>query len=242
MDSYYEYPQAAQERADSYKSYVMNVFVTMGTGLLITALVSWFLYRNIVSGGFMLNLIANGGYIAVFAPIILQIVLTIALSAGLRKFSLVTVTVLFYLYAALTGFSFSLIFLAYDIGTISLAFGYTAVMFGACLFCARFLKVDMTRFGGILLGALIALVIASVAAIFIPALRDSLLLTYAGIIIFALYTAYDMKKLKDYYYAADFEGTEMSRKYGIYGAFQLYLDFINLFIRILELVSRSRKD
>ncbi len=244
MESYnnYDYTPVSESRADTYQQYVMNVFVTMLAGLVVTAVISWLMYRSILSGGAVYRILVNGGTIAIFAPFILQLVITFALVAGLRKFSLGTVTVLFYLYAALTGVTFSVIFLAYDIGTITLAFGYTALMFGACVFCARFLKVDMTKFGGILLGALIALVIASVAAIFIPALRDSLILTYAGIVIFALYTAYDMKKLKDYYYAADFEGTEMSRKYGIYGAFQLYLDFINLFIRILQLISRNRRN
>ena len=236
----YGFPKTLEEQKESFSHYVLNVFITMGSGLLLTALISWFVYRNIMSGGMFYNMLVSGGNVAVFAPLVIQLILTIAMTAGLRKFKLATVTLLFYGYAALTGVSFSVIFLAYDIGTISLAFVYTAIMFGACVFAGKVLKVDLSRFRGILFGALIALVIASVAAFFIPALRDSLILCYAGIVIFALYTTYDMQRLKSFYYAADYEGAEMSKKYGIYGAFQLYLDFINLFLRILQILGNAK--
>ena len=235
----YQNPAMMDEQRETFSQYVASVFTTMFIGLLVTAGISWLIYRNIMSGGFFFRMLIQGGNIAVFAPVVLQLVLTIVFMTGLRKFSLTTVSILFYGYAALTGVSFSIIFLAYDIGTITLAFVYTAVMFGVCVFAGKVLKVDLSRFRNILFSALIVLVLASAGAFFIPALRDSLFLTYAGIVLFAVYTTYDMQRLKHYYYAGDFEGTEMSKKYGIYGAFQLYLDFINLFLRILQLLSRS---
>ena len=88
-------------------------------------------------------------------------------------------------------------------------------------------NVDLTKYQGILLGGLFALIIASVVSIFIPALRNNLLIAYLGLFIFMIYTAFDIQRIKQFYYMTA-DGTDQRDKLAIYGALQLYLDFVNI--------------
>ena len=85
------------------------------------------------------------------------------------------------------------------------------------------------------------MVIATIASMFIPALRESLFISYIGVILFLFLTAWDMQKIKSYYYGTQGGVGQMGGNLAVYGAFQLYLDFINLFMQILRILgSRSR--
>ena len=101
-------------------------------------------------------------------------------------------------------------------------------------------NVDLTKYQGILLGGLFALIIASVVSIFIPALRDNLLIAYLGLFIFMIYTAFDIQRIKQFYYMTA-DGTDQRDKLAIYGALQLYLDFVNMFLYLLRILGRRRR-
>ena len=234
--SEYRDSNAYASASDSFRGYLTKVFTKMGIALVVTAVTAYAVYYNIMSGGFMLSILGSGfGMIAMFA---IQFGVVTYLSTHLAKMNPSTCTTLFYVYAVITGITFSTLFLVYELGTIFVAFGFTAVMFFACAVIGHTTNVDLTKFSGLLIGGLIALVVASVASFFIPALRDSLIISYIGILVFLGLTAWDVQKLKSYYYQTNGDGTLQSNL-AVYGAFQLYLDFINIFLYVLRILGRN---
>ena len=228
--------QVYTESQDGLRAYILKVFSRMGWGLLITAGVAY-LFNVLLSTGSE----AAAGVYMIFAMVCLvaELIIAFTLSLRLNKMSLQTATVLFYAYAAVTGVSFAAIFTIYTSSEIFISFLFTAVLFFSCVAIGHTTKVDLSKFAGIMLGGLITLLILSVAAWFIPALRNSLLVSYIGVILFCALTAWDMQKIKSYYYGLS--GDEVMRsKMSIMSAFQLYLDFINLFLYVLRIVSNSR--
>lgn len=222
---------------DGLRSYVLNVFTKMGIGLAITTVVAFLCYLNLMNGGFMWTLIQN----TLFSWILLiaELGIAFALSAGITKFSTGVCTALFFGYSALTGLTFSVLPAAYGVSTVFTAFLFAAVLFACCAIIGYTTSVDLTKFSGLMVAGLLALVITSVLSIFIPALRNSMIISYLGVIIFLAYTAWDMQKIKSFYYSA--QGFEVSGNLSVYGAFQLYLDFINLFLYILRIVGGSSR-
>lgn len=168
---------------------------------------------------------------------IAQFGICIYLSARLQKMEVSTANTLLYVYAAVTGISFSLLPFAYDIGTIFEAFLFAAVMFFGCAAIGNTTKVDLSKFSGLLMGGLIAIIVASIVAIFVPGMN--LMIAYAGVILFLFLVAWDMQKIKAYYYQLD--GYEdMKEKMAVFSAFQLYLDFLNIFLYVLRILGNGR--
>ncbi len=154
--------------------------------------------------------------------------------AGLLLTGLVAAAIgLFFLYAGLNGVLFSFVFELYTKQSIFTAFLVAAAMFGAMAAWGYFTDRDLSGLGSILLMALVGLIVATVVNVFVA--NDALywVTTYAGVLIFALLTAYDMQKLKRYGEAG---GDEERR--AIQGALALYLDFINLFLYLLRIFGR----
>jgi FtsH-binding integral membrane protein len=119
------------------------------------------------------------------------------------------------------------------------AFLFTAVLFICCAVIGLTTNIDLSKLGGILFAGLLCLIIVSIVSFFIPVLRQSLFLSYAGVIIFLLYTAYDVQRIRVMYEACR-NNSDYLNRFSTYGAFQLYLDFINLFLNIIRIVSSSR--
>ncbi|MBQ9154907.1 MAG: Bax inhibitor-1/YccA family protein [Solobacterium sp.] len=227
---------------DTLKAYVNKVMLRMGIGLAITGLVAFALFMSLVNGGFFYSILSAAYMPVVLVCSIAQLVLCIVLSSRLTSMSTSACTAIFYGYAALTGVTFSVLPLVFDFGTIFQAFLFAAVMFFSCAVIGHTTDVDLTRFSGLIFGALIALVIASLLSLFIPVLRDSLLISYLGIGVFLVLTAFDMQKIRSFYYSSGAYG-EMRENLAVYGAFELYLDFINLFLYVLRILgSRNRRN
>ena len=222
---------------DGLQDFLLKVFTQMGIGLLITTVVAWIGYNSLATGG-MLSALFGSSFVSLIL-IVVQLGFCIALSAGLTKFSTAVCTGLFYGYALITGITFSVLPYTYDFSTLFTAFGFAAIMFASCAVIGRTTKVDLTRFSGLLFGALIAMALATLASLFIPALRQTLIISYIGVILFLALTAFDVQKLKNFYYQAD---GQLQSNLAVYGAFQLYLDFINLFLQILRIVARNRSN
>ena len=153
-----------------------------------------------------------------------------------------TATGLFYGYAVVTGLTFSTLFYAYDASTIAISFLFTAVVFFSCAIIGRFTNVDLSRFSGIMMGGLVALILVSILGMFIPAIGNSLLLSYVGILLFCGITAWDMQRIMSLYYQTNGGYGQTGANLAIYGAFELYLDFINLFLRILSVFGNRRRN
>ncbi len=224
------------------RQYIMKVFTTMGIGLAVTAAVAFFGYMSLVSGGIFYKLF-TGSSMIIWILMIAQIGLCIALSAGINRMSTAAVTALFYGYAAITGVTFSFLPLAWGASTVFTAFLFAAVMFISCVVIGHFTSVDLSRFSGLAMGALVALIIMSILSMFIPALYNSLIYGYVGVAIFLFLTAWDMQKIKSFYYQTEGAGNAIRGNLAVYSAFQLYLDFINLFLYVLRILgSRSSRD
>lgn len=236
------YISEAEKEKNRLNAYITGVFIRMGIAVLITAIVAFLGFYSIVSSGFMATLLGSDTSSVVFLVAILaQFGICIFLSSQLTSMQPKTASVLFYTYAAITGVTFSVYGLVYDTGTLFTAFAFDSVMFFCCAIIGHTTRVDLTRFGGLMIAGLIAIVIASVASIFIPFLRESLIISYIGIILFLFITAWDMQKLRDYYYGTPGGIGDIGQNLAVYGAFQLYLDFINIFIYVLRILGGRSK-
>ncbi len=222
------------------QAYITRVFTLMGGALAVTALVS-FAGFNLVSAALASESMATVAVVIFFAAMIAQFALCFALSRRIATLQTRTATILLYGYAVVTGITFSVLPMVYDGSTLFSAFAFSAVLFFSCAVIGHTTNVDLTKFSGLLIGGLIAMVIATIASMFIPALRESLFISYIGVILFLFLTAWDMQKIKSYYYGTQGGVGQMGGNLAVYGAFQLYLDFINLFMQILRILgSRSR--
>lgn len=231
------------EAGTTLNAYITKVFTMMGIAVLITAAVAFAGYMSLINGGLLYNAYMSGAIsIGYIVCMIAQFGVCIFLSMRITKMETRTATILLYAYAALTGVTFSVLPMAFDIATVFTAFAFAAVMFFCCAVIGHTTSVDLTKFSGLLIGGLIALVVATVASIFIPALRDSLAISYIGVLLFLVITAWDMQKIKQFYYGTQGGIGTLGGNLAVYGAFQLYLDFINLFLRILRILgSRSNR-
>jgi FtsH-binding integral membrane protein len=239
MSEYNSQSQVYYESGESLRTYITKVFTTMTIGLLITTLVAFDGYLSLMRGGIFLQVLSSAPWI-VYVLLFAELGVAIAMSMGITKFSPMTCRILFFVYSALTGLTFSTLPLAYGVTTVFTAFLFAAVLFACCAVIGHTTNVDLTQFRGLLMGALLALVLVSVISLFVPVLRESMWIGYLGLAVFLGLTAFDMQKIKQFYYGTG-EGT-IRESLAVYAAFQLYLDFINMFLYILRILgSRSSR-
>lgn len=207
-------------------SVLTKVFFRMFLGLLATAIAASYTYYS----GFLDDFVARGGYL--FCAIA-EIVVALVFSFGFRKLSSGVVTVLFYAYSILTGLTFSTLFIAFNLSTIAYAFVSTSAVFGIMALIGKYTKADLSKFGTILTVSLIICLIVSLFNIFVGSTGIDIAIDCFIILIFMGFTAYDINKIMQF---GEFGG--MDEKFYVYGAMELYLDFINLFLRILSIFAR----
>ena len=165
--------------------------------------------------------------------------LVIAVSWGINKMSAATATALFAFYAALNGITLGTIFLIYSLPAITAAFATTAGTFAVMAVYGSVTKRDLSKFGSILFMGLLGLIIASIVNIFLRSSGLDWIITYAGVLIFVVLTAYDAQKIKHLYIAMGGD-VETNKKIAVLGALTLYLDFVNLFLSLLRIFGGKR--
>jgi hypothetical protein len=220
------------------KTFTAKVFSWMFVGLGITAVVSYLF-------GFIPNLkdtlyTPTGGatmlfYIALFAPL----GLVLLMGARVNKLSYPTMIGVFVLFSALMGMSLSSIFLRYELGSIGSIFLVTAGMFGVMALIGYTTHTDLTKFGSLMMMMLVGVLIASVVNFFIHSQSFSYMLNFLFVAVFIGLTAYDVQKIKQIGAQINEDGSTTG-KLAIMAALNLYLDFINLFISLLEIFGRRR--
>jgi len=198
--------------------FIRRVYNWMVLGLATTAAIALYTASNPALLGFIV-----GNSLVFFGLIIAQLGLVILLSAAINRFQASTATLMFFLYAALTGLTLSVIFLAYTRASIASTFFVTAGTFGVMSVYGYTTKKDLTSWGSFLFMGLIGIIIASVVNIFLHSETIYWVVTYAGILIFVGLTAYDTQKLKNMA-AGGFADEETERKSAVMGALVLYLD------------------
>lgn len=171
--------------------------------------------------------------IIVFGVLILEIVIVIVLSALIKKMSPLVAKIVYIMYTMLTGVSLSWILLAYTGVSIVSVFLATSLVFGAFAIIGQRMNVDLTKFGLYLFLALIGIIIVTIINIFLGNETIMIVTSIFGVLIFAGYVAYDIK------FALE-KSQHIGENAGIYCAFQLFIDFINLFIDLLRLFGKER--
>lgn len=212
----------------SLQQHSVKTFAWMGLGLLITTITAFGFY----SSGLALRIALQP--MSTIIMFVAQFGVVIALSARLFKANISTTRALFIAYSILTGITFSTLGYSFRADTIFIAFAITTVYYTALVAIGYTTKMNLLRFGPILMVGLIILVIFNVAAMFINLDFMSQIMASAGLILFTGITAYDTQKMKAMY--MQYEGdADMLSKLSMYSAFSLYLDFINIFLYILRL-------
>lgn len=227
----------ASQSYNEVRPLVKWVFAWMGIGLLVTALVALFTATSPALVEVRTNpVIAIGAMIA-------QVVLVLALGFGMNRMSPAMAAGAFLLYSALMGFSLSLILLVFNLGSIFAAFGTTAILFGIMAIVGFTTQTDLTKFGRLLFFALIGLIIAMVVNMFVGWSMLNFVISVLGVLIFMGLTAYDVQNIKRMAASPEIAGdTQTMAKVSIFGALSLYLNFINIFLFLLQLMGGSSSD
>ena len=206
-----------------------KVFIWLFVGLALTFGVAYVVSNN---DTMLYNLFDSGMH---WFLLIAELVVVIVLSVRIRKMSTMTATVLYLLYSGLPGLTFSSIFVVYELTSIIYVFAIAAVLFLLFGLIGYYTKIDLSKFSTFLLMGLIGLILAYIVNIFIGSETFDLGLAVVGIILFLGFIAYDIQGIKRNWY-----GIENDGNLAIYGAFQLYIDFINIFIDLLRLFGKTR--
>lgn len=226
----------AQSGVNSVASvYMRQVYQWMTAGLALTTAVAY----GVASSPAIRDAILGNSMVMILL-IVAQFGLVIALSAAIHKMSAGTATALFLLYSALTGATLSSIFVIYPIASIANAFLVTTGTFLAMSVYGSVTKRDLTGMGNFLFMGLIGIVIAMVVNIFLRSGMMDLIISCLGVLIFTGLTAYDTQKLRRFGEAAPLEDGTAIRRGAILGALTLYLDFINIFLMLLQLFGGNR--
>jgi len=216
------------------RHFMMRVFGWMSAGLALTGGVAAY----VASTPALVQIVVQNRLVF-FGLIIFQLVLVFRLASVVQSaMSASAATALFLFYAALNGLTLSVIFLAYTNSSIATAFFVTAGTFGAMSLYGFFTQADLTGLGHMCLMGLLGLIIASVVNMWFRNPAVMWITTYAGVLIFIGLTAYDTQKIKGMFRGD--EDAEQEEKEAISGALALYLDFINLFLSILQIMGRRR--
>lgn len=222
----YEQVQSA-ERAS-----VTRAYGEMTIGLLITAVVAVVAQMT----GAYIAFLQSTGLIGVILFAVIQVGMAVYLGARIMTIKASTARVMFYVYAALMGFTLSSIFLIYDLGSIGLALGMTALFFFVLTMFSMTTKMDMLKAGPILMVALIVLIISQLILAFLPVSGMTQIVCAIGLIIFAGMTMYDAQATRALFAQYEAQGPEMIKKVSIVCALNLYLDFVNMFLYVLQLL------
>lgn len=216
---------------EGLRSYMISVYNNMGIGLVISGIISYIVGTNealaqAVFGG-------PQAYLFIFAPL----VAVFALAFLIDKMTPATARLAFFGYAALMGISLASIFLVYQLGSIFQVFLITAVMFGGMSLYGYTTKRDLTSMGSFLIMGVWGLVIAGIVNLFLQNGVMQMVIAAAGVLIFTGLTAYDTQKIKEIYYATSGDERE---KAGVMGALNLYLDFVNLMLSLIQLLGQRK--
>ncbi len=221
------------------KNLLAMVFVWMFVGMVLTTIasLSFAFIPNLFD--LMINVEPDGyvkksmlGHIITFAPLLMLI----GLGAGYRKLSFNMLAAFFIGFSVLFGISLSYIFIIYQIGSIVNVFLSTCALFGVMAGVGYFTSTDLTKLGSLLTIGLVGIFIASIINFFVGSSQMGYIISILAVIIFTGLTAYDMQKIKAMIQEND--GSESFKKMALMGALNLYLDFINLFMALLNIFGK----
>ena len=229
---------------EGLRAYMLKVYNYMATGILLTGIVALLTFKmsveEISSAGIILTpfggAIFNSGlkWVIMLAPL----AVVFYMSFGINKMSASKAQTTFWVFAGLMGLSLSSLLLYYTGMSVTRVFFICSATFGAMSIYGYTTKRDLTKLGSFLMMGLIGIIIASIVNIFMKSPMMYFVISILGVLIFVGLTAYDTQKIKNMYYAGD--SSDIEGKKALMGALRLYLEFINLFILLLQLFGQRR--
>ena len=232
---------------EGLRAHMNKVYGTMSVGMLITFAAAWAIAGLAVTNVPTEYQIGANEYLtslgyAIYASPLKWVIMfaplafVFGLSAAVNRLSAATAQLVFYVFAAVMGLSLSSIFLVYTGTSIAQVFLITSIMFAALSLYGYTTKKDLSGFGTFLFMGVIGLVIASIVNIFLASDALTFAISVIGVLVFAGLTAYDTQQIKMTYIQMASNGDqEWLAKSAIMGALSLYLDFINMFVMLLQL-------
>lgn len=224
------YQQNAAQAGNLQSMIASRSFLVVFIGMIVTTICA---YVTVTNTSFLIDLVTGQTMVILC---IVEVVAVVVSSIAISKKKLGLAVGMFVAYTILNGITMSVIFLAYDIGSIQEAFLLTCILFGVMSAFGYFTKRDMTKIGSICGMALIGVIIVSLAnLIFFHNTGLDLLIDYIVVLLFVGITAYDVYKMKQMSaYATEAEVNQIA----LYTGMQLYLDFINLFLRLVRILGK----
>lgn len=214
------------------RAYLLKVYNYMAAGLVLTGAVAYYG----AAGGFYASIVGTPLFwIVLFAPL----ALVFFLGFRIERISLGAAQISFWAYAGLVGLSLSGIFLVYTGESIARVFFITGGTFAATSLYGYTTRRDLSRFGSFLFMGLIGIVIAALVNLFLKSSALQLTISVIGVIVFVGLTAYDTQRIKSIY--VEGEDGAASGKKAVMGALALYLDFLNLFLMLMQLLGVRRR-
>jgi FtsH-binding integral membrane protein len=224
------------------RSYMLGVYNYMASALVLTGITAWLganfeplmkLLYNVQDGVLMGPSML--GWVVTFAPL----GLVLWLGAGINRMSYGTAQILFWVYAGLVGLSLSSLAFAYTAESIARTFFITAIAFGGLSLYGYTTKKDLSGWGSFLIVGLIGVIVASIVNIFLQSSGLQFAVSVIGVLVFAGLMAYDTQRIKSMYYQVAGHG-EAVMKAALMGALSLYINFINMFVMLLQLFGDRR--
>ena len=241
------YARTGADVDQGLRAFMLGVYNHMTIGLALTGLVSLGTYMMAVSGvptqyqlGSHIYLTDFGSalylsplrWVVIFAPL----AFVLFFSFKINTMAAASARNLFYVYAAVMGLSLSSILLVYTGASVARAFFITSASFGALSLYGYTTKRSLAAFGSFLMMGLFGLIIASIVNIFVHSSAFQFGLSILSVLIFAGLTAWDTQAIKTMYLESD--GYEVATKKSVNGALMLYLDFINIFMSLVQLTGQ----
>jgi hypothetical protein len=213
------------------RDYMLRIYNYMASALALTGIVAYVFAQ---SGMYMAIAHTPLIWVVMLAPL----GLVMLLSFGINRLSATAAQAIFWIYAGLMGISLASVFLVFTGASVARVFFITAGTFAAMSFYGYTTRRDLSQFGSFLFMGLIGIVIASLVNIFIGSTALQFAISVIGVLVFTGLTAYDTQAIKETYYEG--AGHEIATKTAIMGALRLYLDFVNLFMMLIQLLGVRR--
>jgi FtsH-binding integral membrane protein len=227
-------PRAARDAG--LRSYMLSVYNYMASGVLLTGIVA--LLFAPYAQGVLLNQAGTGmsplGWLITLSPL----GFILAMNFGLHRMQTRTLQMLFWAFAAVMGLSMSTIFIAYTGTSIAQTFFAVAAGFAGLSLYGYTTKRDLSGMGTFLIMGVVGLLVAMLINLFLQSAAMMMAISAIGVLLFAGLTAYDTQKIKSMY--AYVAGSDMMGKVVIMGALNLYLDFVNMFMFLLQFMGNRR--
>jgi FtsH-binding integral membrane protein len=235
LRNYQSRAQTGEMIDQGLRAYMLKVYNLMALGLAITGVAAYLSFQFAFANG-ELTAFGQAIYVSPLKWVIMlaPLAFVLVLSFGINKLSTGAAQALFWVYAAVMGLSMSTIFLAFTTTSIATTFFATAAAFIGLSLYGYTTKKDLSGFGTFLIMGVVGILVAMIINMFVQSSALSLAISVIGVLLFAGLTAYDTQKIKSMYFYV--RGTDFVGKSVIMGALTLYLDFVNMFTFLLNLM------